>query len=87
MKDDNFIFLLLTGIYIFTFWLICYQIELRWRPVARIKCKFGYHKRKFKRLGQDVSSYRCEVCGKAKDHPHLKVIDGGKKDFDVPFRF
>lgn len=78
---------LLGAIYAFTAWLIFYQIEIRFHIIARIKCRFGYHKRIYKELGLTKKEYRCVNCGKTKDHPHLKVIEGGKKDLGTPFRF
>jgi hypothetical protein len=87
MKDHDFAAYFVLAIYGFIFLLILWNIELRLHPLGRIKCKFGHHKRKFKKLGEMVSQYRCERCGKPKDHPHLKVIDGGKKDLDITFRF
>jgi len=88
MRDhDPFILFLIFSLYAFISWLIVYQIELRWRPIAKLKCRLGYHRRRFRQLGREVSQYKCSICGKPKDHPHLKVIEGGKKDFGSTFKW
>lgn len=87
MQHDLFILYLIGGMYAFIAWLILYQIEIRWRPFAKMKCRLGYHKRSHKALGQKISQYRCVHCNKPKNHPHLKVIQGEKKNFDNNFKF
>lgn len=87
MPHDPIVLFFIFGLYAFIAWLIFYQIELRLRIIAGIKCRFGYHKRVHKKLGQVVKEYRCVHCGKAKDHPHLKILDGGKKDLGTKFKW
>lgn len=87
MQHDNGIWYILGAIYAFTAYLMLYQIEIRFKPLARLKCRFGYHRRIHKELGKIVSQYRCVHCNKPKDHPHLKVVEGGKKDLGTPFKF
>ncbi len=87
MQHDIPMLIILAIIYGTAAWLILYQIEIRVRFYARTKCRFGYHKRISKESGKTIKHYRCINCGKPKDHPHLQIIDGGKKDLGVKFRF
>ena len=87
MSHDPIFTFLIACICVFTAWLIFYQIEIRLRIVASIKCYFGKHKRVYKKLGLVVKEYRCIYCGKAKDHSHLRILDGGKKDLGIKFKW
>lgn len=81
------VLLFLGAIYALTAYLILYQIEIRLRIVARIKCRLGYHKRTYKELGKIVTSHRCVHCKKSKSNANLTLIEGGKKDIGSTFKF
>lgn len=57
-----------------------------WNPFGKLKCKFGIHRRIRKKLGKRVKTYHCTVCSKAKKHPHLEIVEGGKKEYDLGFK-
>ncbi len=61
-------------------WLILYQVDLRVNFYGKLKCKLGLHKRYITKDGQKIKKYKCEFCKKPKKHPHLKLVDGGKKN-------
>lgn len=42
----------------------------------KLKCKLGRHTMAVR----GVKRIRCQGCGLKRSHPHLKVIDGAKKD-------
>lgn len=86
MRHDDTLAFIVLSLYVFIFWVILYQVELRWRPFASIKCKLGFHQRTAVDLGKSVKKFRCIHCGKAKNHSHLKVIQGGKKTIDTKFK-
>lgn len=86
MQHDLPMLIFIGILYSFIAWLIFYQIEIRWNPIGRIKCRFGNHKYEVKKLGKVTKHFRCVRCDKPKA-TYLTLIEGGKKDFDVPFRF
>lgn len=86
MKQEPIFIFIFICIYGFMAWLILYQIEIRLRLYAKLKCKLGYHKRTKTELGKTVKTYRCIYCNQPKS-THLTVINGGKKDIDNKFRF
>lgn len=87
MQNNTIFPYIVGGMYALIFWLFIYQIEIRWHPYAKIKCKFGFHKRTTKKSGKITNKYRCVHCNSSKSHPHLRIIDGGKKDIGIKFRF
>lgn len=85
--QDPFVVFVISLICILIFVLILYQIEAIWNPYAKIKCHFNRHTRVENRFGAITNHYRCIYCGKPKSHPHLKVLQGGKKTVDNTFKF
>lgn len=86
MQHDTPAIVLIGILYFAITWLILYQVEIRLRIFGRIKCRFGRHKRTSVELGKTVKHFKCLNCGQPKTH-HLKLIEGGKKDLGVKFRF
>jgi hypothetical protein len=62
--------------------LVAYEDGVAFGLYRRIKCKFGNHTHKVGRKGH-INLYYCARCKKPRNHPSLKVIDGGRKDWDI----
>jgi len=86
MNSVNILFFINGAILTLIIGLIFYQIDTRWNPFGKLKCKIGIHRRVCKRLNKRVKTYHCVVCSKTKKHPDLKVVDGGKKDPSIIFK-
>lgn len=87
MQHDMFFTILIGCLYAFIAWLILYQIEIRLRLYAKIKCRLGFHKRTQKELGKTVKTNRCVHCKLPKSRANLTVIQGGKKDLGSNFKW
>ena len=87
MKLEHFFFFINIAFYVFIFGLIMYHIEIRWNPFGKMKCKLGIHRRTRKEVKKKVKTYHCTICSKAKNHPHLNIVQGGKKDFGTKFKW
>jgi len=87
MQHSEPILYFIAGIYAFTFLLIIYNIEIRWRFFRRILCLFGRHKYAEKQLGKMVKLHKCANCKKRKNTTNLTLIQGGKKDLGSDFKW
>lgn len=87
MDSVNILFFINGTILIIIICLVLYQIDVRWNPLGRLKCKLGIHRRVRKTFTKRVKTYHCTVCSKAKNYPDLKIIDGGKKDPVVGYKW
>lgn len=79
MQKDSIILYSILSLYFLIACLVARQVEIQFRPFSQLKCKLGFHKR-------EIRQYRCVYCKKPKKHPHLKYVEGGKKDLGIKFR-
>lgn len=87
MVLHNFILFLNVAVLVGIIGLILYHIEIRWNPFGKLKCLLGVHRRTRKDGKKKVKTYHCTICSKAKNHPNLKIVHGGKKDFGNKFKW
>lgn len=53
----------------------------------KLKCRLGYHSI-YVRFGKaKIHKYYCLVCKKPRNHPGLRIVDGGNKMKDNKFEF
>jgi hypothetical protein len=72
---------------VFGLMLVAYDDGESFAIYKRIRCRLGYHSM-YVKLGKiKRHRYYCRFCKKPREHPVLKVIDGGKKMVDNKFRF
>lgn len=78
--------IVLIGI-VFGFMLLAYEDGVRFSLFKKLMCQFGWHSLYNSYGGMKVQKYYCQVCGKGRKHPDLKVVDGGKKIGNNRFKF
>jgi hypothetical protein len=66
--------------------LIAYENGISLGLLKKILCKLQIHNRKIRLNSETIRKYYCQWCGKARKHPPLKSIDGGKKWWDNDFK-
>lgn len=62
--------------------MVAYEDGVPFGLYRRIKCKFGKHTYNVGFRGT-IRKYYCARCKKARSHPKLEVIQGGKKEWDI----
>jgi hypothetical protein len=66
---------------------IAYEDGIPITLIKKIKCHFGYHSI-YVRFGKaKINKYYCLVCKKPRNHPGLKIVDGGNKMSNNKFEF
>lgn len=58
--------------------MVAYEDGIAFGLYRRLKCKFGKHTWKTGYRNR-VNKYYCVRCKKARSHPKLEVVQGGKK--------
>lgn len=53
--------------------------------LQKMRCKRGKHVLKTG-FYKNINRYFCTYCKAPRQHPSLKIIDGGKKDIDISFK-
>jgi hypothetical protein len=63
--------------------LIAFDDGIPFGLINKTKCKLGWHKNKINK----IPKYYCQHCRKPRKYPNLKVIHGGNKMYNNPFKF
>ncbi len=67
--------------------MIAYEDHILFLIFDKLKCKMGKHKEFVKSGKLKIHKYYCQICGKGRKHPALKVVDGTNKKRDNKFKF
>lgn len=67
--------------------LIAYEDNIIFIIFSRLQCKIGKHREYLNFGGLKIPKYYCQICGKPRKHPDLKVVDGNDKKWDNDFKF
>ena len=85
MPQDNGPLYFIIVLYALLACVILYQVEMKWRIIASLKCKLGIHKRTVKVLKIVVHKYYCIYCKEPKKGSKLTIIEGGRKYLDIKY--
>jgi hypothetical protein len=72
--------------FIFGLMLMAFDDSKPFALYRRFKCKSGKHTFIVGHYTK-VNKYFCLHCKSPRKHPQLRVLDGGKKDLDIKFKF
>lgn len=81
MQTDVFIIVFLIFV---PFYLMVHFLYDHFQIKQRLNCRHNKHM--FKDI-KGKNQYKCIHCKKPKSHPHLQIIDGGKKVFENKFKW
>lgn len=72
---------------VFGLMLIAFEDGVSFSIIKKTRCKIGWHKIHNKIGKVKVHRYYCKFCKKPREHPVLKIVDGGNKLRDDKFKF
>lgn len=72
---------------IFVLMFVAFDDNVPFALFKKARCKLGWHKIHNKIGRLKVRKYYCKFCKKPREHPILKVVDGGNKMRDDKFKF
>jgi len=65
--------------------IIVFEDNIKFSLTNKLRCKIGKHR--FKARFSKINRYYCQNCGKPRQHPRLKIVDGGNKIKQDDYRF